>query len=168
MSKGNKGNKGKKIFKVFLAFLVALPFLGIALYFAVPTLSPRPENLGVQEGKLAPCSSRPNQVSSQSEDSRKKIEPFHYQGSVEEAREKLLSLLQKMPGVTLVTQDPHYLYAECRSSLFHFVDDIEFYLDPASKTIHLRGAARLGYRDFDVNRKRFEKMRQEFGTGKKD
>jgi uncharacterized protein (DUF1499 family) len=39
------------------------------------------------------------------------------------------------------------------------VDDVEILFDDASKTIHFRSAARSGYYDFGVNRRRMEKVR---------
>ncbi|MGH7970152.1 MAG: DUF1499 domain-containing protein, partial [Limisphaerales bacterium] len=56
----------------------------------------------------------------------------------------------------------HYLHAEFRSPLMGFVDDVEFVLAPEQKLIHVRSAARLGYSDFGVNRKRAEFLRAQF------
>lgn len=67
-----------------------------------------------------------------------------------------------MPRTRIVKEEPAYLRAECRSRIFRFVDDVEFEFDDAAKRIHFRSAARLGYRDFGVNRKRMEAIRREF------
>jgi len=40
-----------------------------------------------------------------------------------------------------------------------FVDDAEFALDGAARVIHAKSAARLGIRDFSVNRDRVEAIR---------
>jgi len=45
-----------------------------------------------------------------------------------------------------------------------FVDDVEFLLDPAARTIHVRSASRLGRRDFGVNRERIESLRTGFAA----
>jgi uncharacterized protein (DUF1499 family) len=42
------------------------------------------------------------------------------------------------------------------------VDDLEFHLDASARVIHVRSAARLGYSDFGVNRKRIEAIRAQF------
>jgi uncharacterized protein (DUF1499 family) len=42
------------------------------------------------------------------------------------------------------------------------VDDVEFVLAPEQRLIHVRSAARLGYSDFGVNRKRAESLRAQF------
>ncbi|MBD0265996.1 MAG: DUF1499 domain-containing protein, partial [Tolypothrix sp. Co-bin9] len=52
-----------------------------------------------------------------------------------------------------------YLYAEFKSALMGFVDDVEFYLDPKAKVIQVRSASRLGQSDLGVNRKRIETIR---------
>jgi uncharacterized protein (DUF1499 family) len=40
-----------------------------------------------------------------------------------------------------------------------FVDDTEFALEAAAGVIHVRAGARLGIRDFGVNRERVERLR---------
>ena len=40
-----------------------------------------------------------------------------------------------------------------------FVDDVEFWADPAAGVIQLRSASRLGRKDFGVNRARIEDIR---------
>ena len=42
-----------------------------------------------------------------------------------------------------------------------FVDDVEFYFDDMSKTVHIRSASRLGKGDLNVNRKRMESIREQ-------
>jgi uncharacterized protein (DUF1499 family) len=46
-----------------------------------------------------------------------------------------------------------------------FVDDVEFFVDPARSVIQVRSASRLGHRDFGVNRKRIESLRAAFMEG---
>jgi uncharacterized protein (DUF1499 family) len=52
-----------------------------------------------------------------------------------------------------------YLYAEFRSRLLGFVDDVELLFDENAGVFHVRSASRLGRRDFGVNRKRVELLR---------
>jgi len=63
-----------------------------------------------------------------------------------------------MPGATVIEEKADYLYAEYRTPLLRFVDDVEFLL--AEGVIHVRSASRLGRRDFGVNRKRIETLRK--------
>ena len=67
--------------------------------------------------------------------------------------------VESMPRTTVVQVEPDYLYAEFRSKLMGFVDDVEFLVDPASGVVQVRSASRLGRRDFGVNRDRIEALR---------
>jgi len=120
----------------------------------------RPSNLGVKNGKLAPCPDSPNCVSSQSTDKASAIAPLTYTSTAEEAFTDLKRIISNMKNATLVEELPNYLHYEFRSSIFRFVDDVEFYFDDTEKKIHFRSASRLGYWDLGVNRKRMEKIRQ--------
>jgi uncharacterized protein (DUF1499 family) len=122
----------------------------------------RPGNLGVREGRLAPCRRTPNCVSSQADpgDRRHHIDPLAYQGTAAEAIAALQRVIEAAPGARIVRATPEYLYAEFRSRIMRFVDDVEFALDPAGGRIHVRSAARLGVRDFGVNRARVESLRR--------
>ena len=64
-----------------------------------------------------------------------------------------------MPRSTVVTNEPGYTHAEFRSAAWGFVDDVEFYFDEEAGLIQFRSAARLGYGDGGVNRKRMEAVR---------
>ena len=126
----------------------------------------RPSNLGVRDGKLAPCPSTPNCVCSQSEDAEHKIEPLTYKSTPEVAFTQLKQAIASQPRTKIITESPNYLYAEFTSAIMKFVDDVEFYLDEDEKVIHVRSASRLGQSDLGVNRKRIETIRaklQELG-----
>ncbi|MEA5550528.1 DUF1499 domain-containing protein [Anabaena cylindrica UHCC 0172] len=124
----------------------------------------RPNNLGVQDGKLAPCPSSPNCVSSQASDSDSlhKIAPLSFTSTPAEALSKLKGIIQSLPRTTIITETEDYLYAEFKSALMGFVDDVEFYLDRNSNIIHVRSASRLGQSDLGVNRQRIETIRSKF------
>lgn len=114
----------------------------------------RPDNLGVRDGRLAPCKRTPNCVSSQANpaDLEHYIAPIH--GSLAAAREAVRS----MPRTTVVVEKADYLYAEFRSLLLGYVDDVELYFD--GQVLQVRSCSRLGRRDFGVNRKRVEALRR--------
>ena len=117
----------------------------------------RPTNLGVKDGRLAPCRSTPNCVSSQADstDAEHYIAPIAFRGRMEQLRRAV----QSMPRSTVVTADRNYLYAEYRTPLMRYVDDLELYYDERAGLVHVRSASRLGRRDFGVNRKRVEELR---------
>ena len=114
----------------------------------------RPDNLGVTNGRLAPCRRTPNCVSSHVDpsDAEHYIEPL--KGTMEAVRKAVVSL----PRATIVSEQKNYLYAEFRSKLLGFVDDVEFFYD--GNAIQVRSASRLGRRDFAVNRRRIERLRE--------
>ena len=51
------------------------------------------------------------------------------------------------------------MYAEFRTRLMRYVDDLELWHDERAGLVHVRSASRLGRRDFGVNRKRVEALR---------
>ncbi|MBE9112824.1 DUF1499 domain-containing protein [Nodosilinea sp. LEGE 07298] len=134
----------------------ALPFIG-------NMAGDRPTNLGVKEGKLTPCPDSPNCVISQGNtDAEHAIAPLAFSGDPAEAMAKLATVVKAMPRTTVIESTDNYLYAEFASKLMGFVDDVEFYLDPAESAIQVRSASRMGKSDLGVNRQRVEAIRQEF------
>ncbi len=119
----------------------------------------RPNNLGVRDGKLAPCPNTPNCVSSQSSDAEHSIETLTYTSTPAEAMADVKTVIQAMKKTKIITESKNYLYAEFTSAIMGFVDDVEFYLDEDTKLIHVRSASRLGQSDLGVNRKRIESIR---------
>jgi uncharacterized protein (DUF1499 family) len=130
---------------------------------ALSLLARRPDDLGVQDGRLAPCSRYPNCVSSQAEDASHAIEPLAFTGSPEAAWQRLKEVLAAWPRTRVVQETDGYLHAECKTFLFRFVDDVEFVLDRKAKVIHFRSAARIGAGDLGTNRRRMEAIRRAFG-----
>ncbi|MGB3614088.1 MAG: DUF1499 domain-containing protein [Elainellaceae cyanobacterium] len=125
----------------------------------------RPDTLGIKDGALAACPSSPNCVSSQSpqSDSEHHIEPIAV-SDTDTAMATLESIVTGLERTTIVTQSDSYLYAEFKTALMGFVDDVEFYLDRAAKVIHVRSASRLGKSDLGVNRKRVDDIRAQFAA----
>lgn len=127
----------------------------------------RPDDLGVREGRLAPPKRTPNNVSSQVDrnaDPEHFIEPLRFQGAGAKAWDALQAVVRAMPRVQVIRSEPGYLYAEFRSRLMGYVDDAEFLLDARAGVIHVRSSARLGIRDFGVNRERIEAIRARLGV----
>ena len=120
-----------------------------------------PPNLGVMEGRLAPCPDSPNCVSSQATDESRWVWPLRYQDDPAPARDRLLAVLDGMERVLIVRADIDYIHAEFTSAVFGFVDDVEFQFD-APGFIQIRSASRTGYYDFGANRERVEAIRQRF------
>ena len=142
------------------AFLTA-SILGLTMSMFIAGCSGvPPSNLGVRNGRLAPCPPSPNCVSSQSMDREHAVEPLPYTTSRGEAITNLRAIVLNMKRVRIVSETDSYLHAEFTSAIWRFVDDVEFYFDDAAKLIHVRSASRLGKSDFGVNRKRVEEIRR--------
>ena len=110
-----------------------------------------PAHLGINDGKLAPCPSSPNCVSSFATEPDRAIRPLNSDLKTIER------IVKTLDGAEIVEASPGYLRVEFTSAIFRFVDDVEFYFK--SNTIQLRSASRLGYSDLGVNRERIESIR---------
>ncbi|MGY6274149.1 DUF1499 domain-containing protein [Methylomonas sp. MgM2] len=121
--------------------------------------------LGVNSGKLLPCPKTPNCVSSQAADDEHFIEPLHYGGTRQEARNRLLQIIKSEKRTRILAFNEDYIRAEFTSAVFRFVDDVEFYL-PEKQTeqalVQIRSASRIGYSDLGTNRERIERIRGKF------
>jgi uncharacterized protein (DUF1499 family) len=115
----------------------------------------RPTNLGVKSGNLADCPSSPNCVNSQSTNPQSQIDPLPLVSISD-----LKKVIETMERTTIIEATDSYLYAEFKSKLMGYVDDVEFYLDPAANVIQVRSASRLGQSDLGANRQRIETIRQ--------
>jgi len=127
----------------------------------------RPADLGVHNSRLKPPSPTRNSVSSQAAlypDHPQKdyadIKPLPLKhGSATRSLQALAAALQSMPNIKVVEQGPDYVYAQAETRWLKFVDDLEFWVNPARSVIELRSGSRLGREDFGVNRQRIEAIR---------
>jgi uncharacterized protein (DUF1499 family) len=149
-----------------LALFIAGAIAGLALHVATATGDTvfswkRPDNLGVKDGRLAPPKRTPNCVSSQADpaDAEHYIAPIPFKGDTLAAMAAIRKAVEGMTGSTIIRHEGNYLYAEYRTKLMRFVDDVEFTYDEKAGLIHVRSASRLGRRDFGVNRARVESLR---------
>jgi uncharacterized protein (DUF1499 family) len=155
--------RGLTAFVLLLAGAVA----GIALHVATATGDTmfswkRPQNLGLKDGKLAPPKRTPNSVSSQADpaDTEHYIAPIAFKGDALAAMAAARKAVEGMQGATVIRHEGAYLYAEFRTKLMRFVDDVELAYDERAGLLHVRSASRLGRRDFGVNRARVESLRR--------
>lgn len=156
------------LLRLLIAALVALTGAvgGLALHVATASGDTvfswkRPDNLGVTQGRLAPPKTTPNCVSSQADpsDAEHYIAPIPFKGGAVEAMAAARKAVEGMQGATVIRHEGNYLYAEFRTKLMRFVDDVELNYDEKAGLIHVRSASRLGRRDFGVNRARVEALR---------
>ena|SRR5436190_711053 len=142
--------------------------IGALLVLAVPFVvllvlrftSRKPANVGIPTSKLAPCPSPSNCVCSQCE-GESHIDPLPLGVNRNRTWRVLREMVRNGERMTLVVDDPEYLHVESRSQVFGFVDDLEFVRNDAENVIHVRAAARSGKYDFNVNRRRIDRIRAE-------
>ena len=125
-----------------------------------------PTDLGVRGGKLKPPSATDNSVTSQAalypdhpQRLASQIAPLALRGDGPATIARIRSVVQATPGAKIVKSDADYLYAQFTTPLMKFVDDAEFWYDPAAQAIQVRSASRIGEGDMGVNRKRIEAVR---------
>ena len=118
-----------------------------------------------RQKRFSSCPASPNCVSTQAptEDKVHYMAPIPYIGTSATIHKRLLAVIEAMPGSTVKVNAPDYIRAEFRSRIFHFVDDVEVYLDEMQQTIHFRSASRLGESDLGVNRRRMNAIGQHLG-----
>ncbi|MBI4349487.1 MAG: DUF1499 domain-containing protein [Elusimicrobia bacterium] len=109
-------------------------------------------------GEAGRCGRRPNCVSTLDDRKRRRMEPWAYEGSREDAQRRLEQAVQG----ELADARPGYLHAEFRSKLWKFVDDVEFWLPEHERVIHFRSASRTGWSDFGANRRRMQRLAERF------
>src|SRR3954447_10922755 len=76
-------------------------------------LSQRAPDLGVTDGRLAPCPDTPNCVCTDAEDEAHRIDPLPYDGP--DVMERLMRVVAAFPGAEIRDASKHYLRAEFTS-----------------------------------------------------
>lgn len=154
-------NTIKHIFS-FSQKLLLIGLIGTSVFLSACSGS-KPTNIGVTEGKLAPCPESPNCVNSRSNNSVHAIKAIHFKKPLTQAKAMLAlkEALLDLPRIEIIKETDTYIYAEATSKIMRFVDDVEFLFPNTSliQEVHARSASRLGYKDFEVNRERIESIR---------
>lgn len=126
-----------------------------------------PTDLGVRDARLKPPSRTPNSVTSQADlwpdaplREYARIAPLPMAGDARASIARIAAVVEDLPGAELVEQRDDYLYARFTTAMLRFVDDVEFWVDPAAGVVQVRSASRVGRKDFGVNRARIEQIRQ--------
>ncbi len=141
---------------------LALLSIAAASFFLTRCSSTRPDNVGNMN--LADCPNTPNCVSTLELDENQRIPSIPYTGKASDAMTKLIKILNSTPRTTIVKRTDSYIYAECKTLFFRFIDDVEFIIDDEKKVINFRSASRVGKSDLGVNRERMEKIAARFSV----
>ena len=120
--------------------------------------------LGVVTGKLMQCPTKPNCINSQVSDDEHFIEPIISNKNPLQTKEQLIKILNDTKNSIIKEATNDYIRVEFVSTVFGFVDDVEFYFPTKNSKkviVHVRSASRVGHSDFGVNRKRIEEIRNQ-------
>jgi uncharacterized protein (DUF1499 family) len=156
---------------MYFVIWIALAVVALLIAARVGAFSGKaPSHLGVREGRLKALPKTPNCVSSQADLSPgspqieyARIAPLALQGDAKATIAKIAAIVGDLPGSHIVERRDDYLYAQFTTALMRFVDDIEFWIDPAEGMVQVRSASRVGRKDFGVNRARVENIRARLG-----
>lgn len=140
--------------KILVVILIVVVVVFVMFFFRAKT-SQKGSPLGLIDGKLARCSSKPNCACTEfTEDKSHFVEPLDVsQVNMGQHFYKLAEAI-KATGGDISKQTDDYISATYISGLFKFVDDVEARLDKTAGLIHVRSASREGYSDMGVNAKR--------------
>ena len=154
------------IIKWLVGGIILVAVLAVAAGQLGFLLGTAPTDLGARDGKLKPPSPTENSVTSQAalypdhpQRGYADIAPLAVKGDGPATMARIKAIVQGMDGAKVVKSEPDYLYAQFATRLMKFVDDVEFWFDPAKNVIEVRSASRLGRKDLGVNRKRVEAVR---------
>ncbi|MBY0385652.1 DUF1499 domain-containing protein [bacterium] len=114
---------------------------------------------------LKPCPNKPNCISTTSQDRHQSMLPLNFKDGLQQSHSLIKKIVSEMPRTQLVSERSDYLHFIFKSTLFGFIDDVEFYFDDSNKIIHFRSASRSGYSDLGVNRKRMTTITEKYTTG---
>jgi len=95
--------------KILLIVLILILIGWAATMTILSATAGRPDNLGVHEGRLAPCPDTPNCVSSQADDEAHKMDPIPFDGDAVEALARLEAVVESQPRTTIISADGDYL-----------------------------------------------------------
>ena len=118
-----------------------------------------PANIGVKDGVLAPLPDSPNAVSSQTDQTEKRVDPLPFSGDLEQTKNRVKIAVAEFGGALILTEKPDYLHVVFTVPVIPFKDDVEFFFSEKDNQVHYRSASRVGYSDLGVNRKRYMRLK---------
>lgn len=101
------------------------------------------------------CGEKPNCVSSVETRKSFKIDPIaNVSEPWTQVKTKVQSILDSMGKNELEKEQDGFLHYVVTTPILRFKDDVYFWLDSESKSLHLKSESRVGYSDLGANRKR--------------
>jgi len=153
-----------KLIKGSMTTVISLAAFVVVALVALSIVSRSGSSHGLMQGKLLPCKHTQNCVCTEAFDNRN-AEPIKISGLAAETAWAKLKNAVISTGGNVETEDNGYLWATFRTPIFRFIDDFEARLDMEQGVIHLRSASRVGHGDMGVNKKRLEKIVEQYEAG---
>ena len=125
-----------------------------------------PAHVGLKDGKFSPLPSSPNAVSSQTEETERKVAPLPVKGDAAATREAIkqtLNALETSETHAIVTEDDTYMHVVFTTPTVGYHDDVEFLIDTDAGLVHYRSQSRVGYSDRGANRIRYDAFAMAYG-----
>ncbi len=138
-----------------ITVVIGLMLLGLSIS------SRKQPELGLLDGRLRPCPSTPNCISSEGQGGYAFVEPLAYSATTTDAWQAIKQTVIATGG-DIVSEQNTYLHATYATPLLRFIDDVEFRLDENHNVIHIRSASRVGRSDMGMNHKRVARIRTMF------
>lgn len=136
----------------YIKILLILIIVVSLMFFLLGLKSQKGSAPGLKNGRLAPCSAKPNCVSSEDgTQPEKQVPPLS--ATLSAVKDAIVAT-----GGTITAETDDYVSATYMSKLYKFVDDVEL-RDNGDGIIHIRSASRVGYSDRGVNKKRVSAIR---------
>jgi uncharacterized protein (DUF1499 family) len=110
------------------------------------------------------CPSSPNCHSSLAADPGRRVEPMKLKPDWPKNWERIPAILESLSGNKVVQNNQTLIRVECKSRIFGFVDDLTLKINPQTGIIDIRSAARTGYYDFGVNKRRIQTVKNALKT----
>ena len=90
------------------------------------------------------------------------MEPLPYGRDRAETIGAIKMVMGQLPRTELIDETEESLHYVVSSKVMRFKDDVEFIFDDETRQIEFRSASRVGYSDFNVNRKRMEDVSERY------
>ena len=105
--------------------------------------------------EISTCPKTPNCVSSLTDSKKHFMDPWENSG--EDVLKRIKKAAFTEPRSKLISESPTHLHFTFKSFVFRFVDDVWFAVE--GDKVHFKAAARLGRKDFDMNKKRMNRIK---------
>ena len=144
--------------RIMLIVFLIFAALVIAGFSAIYIQNSRVPDLGVTNGQFMPLKPTPNNVSTQTDVAEKKVAPWPFKGTEQATMAAIKQAVESYGGAQIKKETDDYLYVVFTTSVMHFHDDAEFWLDTKDRLVQFQSSSRAGKSDLGLNRQRYDAL----------